>query len=175
MNVVMAGDGRLRRGAGDGGGHAVLARRTWTSCCELAPRTGIARDPARCSCAPAPTAGDRARHANVGKARELARLLERAGRAARRLASAPEEDGATFEANALLKARAAPRAGAGRRVTVLADDSGLEVDALGGEPGVHSARFGGPGLDDAGRVAHLLARLEGVADRRRALRLRARR
>ena len=45
---------------------------------------------------------------------------------------------------------------------MLADDSGLEVDALGGEPGVHSARFGGPGLDDAGRVRHLLARLEAA-------------
>ena len=44
----------------------------------------------------------------------------------------------------------------------MADDSGLEVDALGGGPGPRSARYGGPGLDDAGRVARLLAALEGV-------------
>lgn len=101
---------------------------------------------------------------NVGKARELARLLEVPVEPLDGW-EAPVEDGATFEANALVKARAA-RVQAPPGVRVLADDSGLEVPALGGEPGVHSARFGGPGLDDAGRVRHLLERLEGVQDRR---------
>ena len=81
---------------------------------------------------------------NVGKARELARLLEVPVEPLDGW-DPPEEDGATFEANALIKAREA-RVQAPPGVTVLADDSGLEVDALGGEPGVHSARFGGPGL-----------------------------
>jgi XTP/dITP diphosphohydrolase len=54
----------------------------------------------------------------------------------------------------------------------LADDSGLEVDALGGEPGVFSARFGGHGLDDGGRSALLLERLRGVPPARRTARFR---
>jgi XTP/dITP diphosphohydrolase len=71
----------------------------------------------------------------------------------------PEETGATYRENALLKAHA------GARLTgalTLADDSGIEVDALGGKPGVRSARYGGPGLDDAGRCRHLLEALRGV-------------
>jgi XTP/dITP diphosphohydrolase len=55
----------------------------------------------------------------------------------------------------------------------LADDSGIEVDALDGGPGMYSARFGGPGLDDAGRTALLLARLEGVPEGQRTARYRA--
>ena len=70
-----------------------------------------------------------------------------------------EETGETFRENALLKARAAAAA-AGR--PALADDSGLEVEALGGAPGVRSARFAGPGADDAANRTELLARLEGV-------------
>lgn len=54
----------------------------------------------------------------------------------------------------------------------IADDSGLEVDALGGAPGVRSARYGGPGLDDAGRVARLLDALRDVPDDRRTARFR---
>ena len=73
-----------------------------------------------------------------------------------------EEDGATFLANAQKKARAYAEASA---LPVLADDSGLVVEALGGAPGVLSARFGGPGLDDAGRVRYLLQQMEGVAER----------
>lgn len=71
----------------------------------------------------------------------------------------PPETGATYEENALGKAGfvAAKLA----RVA-LADDSGLEVDALGGAPGVRSARFGGPGLGDGERIAHLLDRLRHV-------------
>ena len=68
----------------------------------------------------------------------------------------PEETGATYAANALIKARAAA---AHTHALALGDDSGLEVDALGGAPGVRSARFGGPGLDDAGRVQHLLRQI----------------
>ena len=125
-----------------------------------------------CSSAPAPPAGDRARHDNVGKARELARLLE--VRSSRSTAGHPRRTGATFEANALLKAREA-RAQAPPGATVLADDSGLEVDGLGGEPGVHSARFGGPGLDDAGGCATCWRGWRAWRSARAALRLRARR
>ena len=77
---------------------------------------------------------------------------------------APIEDGATFLANATIKARAG-RVQAPSATLVLADDSGLVVDALDGAPGILSARFGGPGLDDQGRVAHLLAELLGVESR----------
>jgi XTP/dITP diphosphohydrolase len=105
---------------------------------------------------------------NRGKLAEYRRLLGGAGVALLDLDEAGvgeevEEDGATFLANASRKAREYARLA---RLPVLADDSGLVVDALGGDPGVRSARFGGPGLDDAGRIRHLLARLGGVADRR---------
>jgi XTP/dITP diphosphohydrolase len=76
----------------------------------------------------------------------------------------PEESGTTYEANALIKARAAA---AHTGVLSLGDDSGIEVDALGGMPGVRSARFGGPGLDDRGRVQHLLRQIEHVPDAQR--------
>lgn len=71
----------------------------------------------------------------------------------------PEETGATFVENAILKARHAAR-GAG--LPALADDSGLCVDALGGAPGVRSARFAGPGADDGANNALLLERLAGL-------------
>src|SRR5207302_9328992 len=80
-----------------------------------------------------------------------------------------EEIGENFEENARLKAESYSRASG---LLTLADDSGIEVDALGGEPGVHSARYGGPGLDDAGRVARLLAALRDVPDERRTARFR---
>ena len=67
-----------------------------------------------------------------------------------------EENGGSFEANATLKARAFAAASG---LVALADDSGLEVDALGGAPGIHSARYGGPGLDDMGRCRLLLQQL----------------
>ncbi len=70
----------------------------------------------------------------------------------------PEETGATFAENAALKALAAS-ALAGPETWVLADDSGLEVDALGGEPGVRSARYAGPHGDHAANRAQLLATL----------------
>lgn len=80
-----------------------------------------------------------------------------------------EETGVTFEQNARIKAEAYSRA---TDLPVLAEDSGLEVDALGGEPGVRSARYGDAGLDDAGRVRLLLHNLEGVPDQRRTARFR---
>ncbi|MBI4880521.1 MAG: RdgB/HAM1 family non-canonical purine NTP pyrophosphatase [Planctomycetes bacterium] len=79
----------------------------------------------------------------------------------------PPETGATFEENCLIKARAFARLFAG---PVLADDSGLEVDALGGAPGVRSARYAGPAASDAENRARLLAELAGVPDERRAAR-----
>ena len=72
------------------------------------------------------------------------------------IADFPEETGANYEENGLLKAAyVALRSG----LPALADDSGLEVDALSGAPGVHTARYGGPGLTDGERMAHLLQRL----------------
>jgi len=75
-----------------------------------------------------------------------------------------EEDGRTFRENALKKARATARRT--NRVTI-ADDSGLEVDALGGKPGVHSARFAGDSATDADNNRKLLQLLEGVKPARR--------
>lgn len=72
------------------------------------------------------------------------------------------EDGATLEANARLKAAAV--CGHSGQAAV-ADDTGLEVAALGGAPGVRSARYGGEHADDADNRERLLAELEGVADR----------
>ena len=77
------------------------------------------------------------------------------------------EDGETFEANALKKARAFA---AFSGLPTLADDSGLEVEALGGAPGVHSARYSGPEADDARNNAKLLAKLAAVPEARRAAR-----
>jgi XTP/dITP diphosphohydrolase len=84
-------------------------------------------------------------------------------------ATLPAETGASYHENALAKARAAVQQTGMRAI---ADDSGLEVDALGGAPGVRSARYGGSGLDDAGRVARLLEALCGVPDDRRTARFR---
>jgi len=98
---------------------------------------------------------------NAGKLREFRRLLdglEILSPADLSLALEVEETGATFEANARLKAEAYAAASG---LPALADDSGLEVDALDGAPGVHSARYGGPGLDDGQRLELLLQRLAG--------------
>lgn len=80
-----------------------------------------------------------------------------------------EETGATFEENATLKALAASMAFEG---WVIADDSGLEVDALGGAPGVYSARYAGPSATDADNNALLLKMLKGVPARERTARFR---
>ena len=71
------------------------------------------------------------------------------------------EDGTTFSENAMIKARAAARSG----YIGLGDDSGLEVDALGGAPGVYSARYSGEHGDDAANNALVLKNLEGVTNR----------
>ena len=79
------------------------------------------------------------------------------------------ETGSTFRENALLKARAYAAA---TGLLTLADDSGLEVDALGGRPGVYTSRYGGEGLTHAGRYRLLLRRLEGVPWQARTARFR---
>ena len=103
---------------------------------------------------------------NAGKLREISGLI--AGGPFRTVSLAEvgidrdvEETGETFEANAILKASTYARLSG---LPTLADDSGLEVDALGGEPGVRSARYAGDDATDADRVAFLLGRLqnEGV-------------
>ena len=73
-----------------------------------------------------------------------------------------EETGSTLEDNARLKMRAVVEA---TGLAVLADDTGLEVDALGGEPGVNAARFAGPAAEYSDNVALMLERLEGVSKR----------
>lgn len=102
---------------------------------------------------------------NAGKQREFAALLAPLGfeivTQAQLGISGAAETGTTFEANALLKARHA--AGAAR-LPALADDSGIEVDALGGRPGVWSARFAGEGANDAANNARLLAELADRPD-----------
>jgi XTP/dITP diphosphohydrolase len=109
---------------------------------------------------------------NPGKVRELLRLLadvpyEVVMPSALGLALEVAEDGKTYAENATLKARAYAKAAG---CLALADDSGIEVDALGGRPGVHSARYGGDGLDDAGRNALLLREVAGVPAGKRGAR-----
>lgn len=80
------------------------------------------------------------------------------------------EDGATFVDNALIKARAAASA---TMLVTIAEDAGLEVDALGGRPGVRSARFAGEDATDAANNAALLKAMEEVEDDQRAARFRS--
>lgn len=100
---------------------------------------------------------------NPGKLRELGQLLRPLGftlTAQSELGIEPvDETGATFLENAMLKARHAARLARG---AALADDSGLEVDALGGRPGVHSARYDGLHATDASNLHKLLAELHDV-------------
>ena len=110
---------------------------------------------------------------NAHKAAEIASALDFPGWEFRTLAelgvaSDPAEDADTFEGNARIKARAAHEASGG--LAALADDSGLEVDALGGGPGVYSARYAGEPCDDAANNAKLLAKLAEVPDARRTAR-----
>ena len=103
---------------------------------------------------------------NRGKAEEFGRLLGE-GISVAPLPDTvrlPEETGATFAENAMLKALGA-FAALGGTVPVLADDSGLEVDALGGDPGVRSARYAGDAATDEENVALLLSRLGGRGER----------
>jgi XTP/dITP diphosphohydrolase len=108
---------------------------------------------------------------NPGKLREVAAILadlplRLVGLESLAGVSLPEE-GDDYTANAVGKAVAAARGAGG---PALGDDSGLEVQALGGAPGPRSARFGGSGLDDAGRNGALLAALAGVSGPGRAAR-----
>ncbi len=100
---------------------------------------------------------------NPGKLREIGALLEPLALevvAQSQLGvDEAEENGLTFVENALIKARHAARVSG---LPALADDSGLEVDALHGAPGIRSARFAGPGSSDADNVARLLRELEGT-------------
>jgi XTP/dITP diphosphohydrolase len=107
---------------------------------------------------------------NGGKIVELEEMLDGLGLTlvgldAAGVAVAVPETGETFADNAIQKAEFV-RDRTGR--PTLADDSGLCVDALAGGPGVYSARYGGPGLDDRRRVARLLADLADVPDGRRS-------
>jgi XTP/dITP diphosphohydrolase len=110
---------------------------------------------------------------NPGKLRELSTLLPPRAiqvlpQSAFGLRSA-EETGATFVDNALLKARHAARA---TGLPAIADDSGLEVDALDGRPGVHSARYAGPQAGDEQNNARLLEELRDIPPERRTARYR---
>jgi XTP/dITP diphosphohydrolase len=110
---------------------------------------------------------------NAGKQRELAALLAPLGiqiilQTALGIRSA-DETGTTFEANAVLKARHAAREA---KLPALADDSGLQVDALEGRPGVWSARYAGPDATDQANNAKLLTELAGVPAARRSARYR---
>lgn len=115
---------------------------------------------------------------NPGKAREMREILsasEDAGSEAVRYRSLaefgtlaePVENGATFRENAEIKARHYARL---TGLWTIADDSGLEVDALSGAPGVHSARYAGSPKDDRANNALLIERLAGVPDDRRSAR-----
>lgn len=112
---------------------------------------------------------------NPGKVREFRRLLDGCGfnvvtSAELGIKLDVEETGTTYADNAALKAHAFADA---TGCLALADDSGIEVDALGGKPGMYSARYGGPGLDDVARTALLLKELDGVPDELRTARYRA--
>jgi XTP/dITP diphosphohydrolase len=110
---------------------------------------------------------------NAGKLREFRALL--AGTPFEPVAqadlgiAAPEETGSSFLANALLKGR---HAAAASGCAAIADDSGLEVDALGGAPGVYSARYAGLKADDAANNAKLVAALAGTPPAARSARYR---
>ena len=104
---------------------------------------------------------------NPGKLREMGEILKDFGievvsPRALGLTVAGAETGPTFAENAMLKAKAICKAAG---LPAIADDSGLCVDALGGAPGVYSARYGGEGLDDKGRYMLLLSSLRGAPTR----------
>lgn len=111
--------------------------------------------------------------ANRGKQRELGELLALLGYELRLAAewglASAAETGSSFEENALLKARHAAHA---TGLAALADDSGLEVDALQARPGVHSARYAGEEATDADNNAKLLSELAGVPGAQRTARYR---
>jgi XTP/dITP diphosphohydrolase len=112
---------------------------------------------------------------NKGKVREIRELLaalplDIVGLDAYPAIPPVEENGRTFRENAVIKARTAA---AYTRELTLADDSGLEVDGLSGEPGIYSARYGEPGWNDRQRLEYLLGKLAGVAETERTARFRS--
>ena len=108
---------------------------------------------------------------NAGKVREISQLLAPAGISVRPQSELgideTEETGLSFVENAILKARHAARA---TGLAAIADDSGLEVDALDGAPGIYSARYAGPGAGDRANCDKLLAALDGVPEAERSAR-----
>jgi len=108
---------------------------------------------------------------NAGKLREFQQLLADCGREvlpqSRFSLESAEETGLSFVENAILKAR---HAAAATGLPALADDSGIEVDALKGEPGIYSARFAGEAATDADNNRRLLERLGGLPDAERTAR-----
>jgi XTP/dITP diphosphohydrolase len=110
---------------------------------------------------------------NPGKLREMRAIL--AGHGLEVVAQSdlgiepPVEDGDSYVANALIKAR---HAAAGSGLPAIADDSGIEVDALGGRPGLHTARYAGDAADEEANNAKLLAELAGTPAPRRGARYR---
>ena len=110
---------------------------------------------------------------NPGKVKEIDDLLKPYGvtvqSAIDLTLDEPEENGTTFTANAIIKAKAAAQAA---HLPALADDSGLSVDALGGAPGIYSARWGGPEKDFDLAMRKVEERLPQGVDRRAASRCR---
>ena len=109
---------------------------------------------------------------NEGKMKEIREILGRPGltilsQREAGIVSDAEENGTTFEANALIKARAVA---AQTDALVLADDSGLEIDYLNGEPGIYSARYMGEDTSYRIKNANLIGRLEGVPKEKRTAR-----
>ncbi len=109
---------------------------------------------------------------NKNKLREFKEILEPLGfdvtsQGEEGISLDPDETGTTFEENSLIKAKALYDM---VNCPVVADDSGLEVDALGGEPGVYSARYGGPDVDDIDRCYIVIDKLKGVPDEKRTAR-----
>ena len=107
---------------------------------------------------------------NAHKLKEIAKITERFGmelvlQSELGLDLDPEENGTTFEENSLIKAKAVMEASG---MAAIADDSGLMVDALCGEPGIYSARYGGDACkNDKERYEYLLRKLENVPDEQR--------
>ena len=111
---------------------------------------------------------------NAGKIREISAIMADTGMEVVSMKDAGirievEENGSTYEENALIKARAAASL-AGDGDVVMADDSGLEIDYLGKEPGIYSARYLGKDTSYRVKNANLIRRLEGVPDEQRTAR-----
>ena len=112
---------------------------------------------------------------NKGKVREIEMILADAGYEIRTMKEAGiaidiVEDGKTYEENAMIKVRAVWEHPNAKGCIVMADDSGLEVDALGREPGVYSARYMGEDTPYSIKNAEIIRRLEGVPDEERTAR-----